>query len=278
MTTLVYLLIVCALCLVAEALHADRRGVAYRGRTLAGRTIVHDDTHVMGERIRVLEVAGTYQSATYLDERWADPVFPYHELFDHVFDAWPEGDGPAHVAVLGGGGYAVPKHWIAHYPCVKHLDVVEIDPAIERIARRYFFLDRLEQERRAESTGRLKLHVADATAWLTASDDCFDAIINDCFSALAPEETLMTPAGAHLVAQHLAPKGVYLTNVVSALQGPDAEDLFRVLDALQQVFSHVWLYPCSAQEPEAKDNNIVVASRVPHAFRGAWEWPYQTEE
>lgn len=270
--------ILLGLCAIAVLAWAHASGVVYVGRTMAGLTIVRDDNRVMDERIRVLAVRRTYQSATYLDERWADPVFPYHLMFDHVFDAWPAGDGPATMAVLGGGGYAVPKHLIAHHPQVSRLDVVEIDPAIERIARRFFFVDRLEELWQAESSGRLRLHVADAYDWLTASDERFDAIINDCFCALAPEASLMNPTGAKLVASRLKDGGVYLTNVVSSLEGPDATLLYETIAALQQAFSHVWVYPCSADEPAASDNNIVIATDAPHYFAGAWEWPSTTEE
>lgn len=272
------LLILLVLCMIAALAWAHASGVVYLGRTQAGLTVVRDDSHVMDERIRVLVVQGTYQSATYLDERWADPVFPYHLMFDHVFDAWPAGDGPATMAVLGGGGYAIPKHLIAHHPQVSQLDVVEIDPAIEHLARRFFFVDRLEDRWQAESSGRLRLHVADAYDWLMASDKHFDAIINDCFCALAPEASLMDRAGAKLVYARLNRNGVYLTNVVSSLEGPDATLLYETIAALQQAFVHVWVYPCSPDEPAAKDNNIVIATDSSHCFAGAWEWPSATEE
>lgn len=260
------------------AIYAHQNGLVYIGKTSGGLTLVHNDHHVMGEPIRVLEVEGTYQSATYLDERWAEPVFPYHLLFDHVFDAWPSGDGPSTVAVLGGGGYAVPKHFVAHHPEVARIDVIEIDPKIERLARRHFFVDRLESRWQAESSGRLVLHVADAYEWLSASSQRFDAIVNDCFLALEPEAAFMSQAGAQLVADHLSQHGVYLTNVVSSLEGSDAMTLYRTIGALQRVFDRIWVYPCSPSEPLAKDNNVVIATNDSHVFDGAWEWPADTAE
>lgn len=248
-------------------------GVVFVGHTKGGLTIVHDDTHVVGQRIRVLEVAGTYQSATYLDERWAEPVFRYHWLFDHLFEAWPDGSGPTSVALLGGGGYAVPKHFVAHHPEIARLDVVELDPAIERIARRHFFLDRLEERFHAEAQGRLRLHVGDAHAWLAGTDQTFDAIVNDCFLALDPVSSLMTVGAAELIHARLTPGGLYLANVVSALEGPDARTLNLAVSALSQAFEHVWVYPCSPNQPALEDNNVVIASDVPHDFPGAWEWP-----
>lgn len=260
-------------CACLLALWAHVRGIVYMGRTMAGWTWVHNDTRVLGERVRVLDVAGTYQSATYLDERWADPVFPYHQLFDHGFDAWPTREDLMAVAVLGGGGYAIPKHLIAHHPEVAHVDVVEIDPAIQHIARKHFFLDRLEMRYGAERSGRLTLHADDAFAWLKHNQQRYDLIINDCFLGVHPESSLMTSNAAELFHQHLTKHGRYLTNVVSALEGPQARPLYLTIEALSSVFEHVWVYPCGMDEPSERENNVVIASDTWHAFEGAWEWP-----
>lgn len=265
---LIALFILATVCIgFAALLHAA--GLVYLGRTAAGWTSVHNDTHALGERIRVLDVAGTYQSATYLDERWADPVFPYHRLFDHLFDRWPLGDGPQSAAVLGGGGYALPKHLVAHHPEITRIDVVEIDPAIERLAHKFFFLDRLEKEYGAQRSGRLRLHIDEARAWLEAHDDCFDVIINDCFFGLDPEPDLMTTEAAQLVHTRLTPGGVYLTNVVGSLEGPGSRTLYGVIEALSTSFTHVWVYPCNPEQPQAVDNNVVIATDNLCPFPGA---------
>lgn len=248
-------------------------GTVYLGMTEAGWTSVHDDNLVMGERIRVLEVAGTYQSATYLDGRWADLVFPYHQLFEHGFDDWAGIDAPATVAVLGGGGYALPKHLVAHHPELSRIDVVEIDPAIERIARKYFYLDRLEQHYHTQSNGQLFLHIADACQWLEETDLTYDLIFNDCFFGLDPEAGLMATQGAWLVHSRLAPGGIYLANVVSALEGSEAEPLYTTIEALGKFFRYIWVYPCSPDAPGARDNNMVLASDAPHFHPRAWDWP-----
>ena len=241
----------------------------YCGRTMSGRAWVRCVRTTDGEFMRVLDVAGTYQSATYLDERWCEPTFPYHWLFDHVFDAWPEGDGPATMAILGGGGYAIPKHLVAHHPEVRRIDVVEFDPAIERIARRYFFLDRLEQQTHPIAQGRLHLHTADAYAWLEECDRRYDAILNDCFIGLMPEAAFVTVDAAQLIKKHLHAGGLYLTNVVSALDGPDSTFLNLTIATLRSSFSHIWVYACSPEMPTSRDNNIVVASNVGHKLYGA---------
>ena len=270
MAIVISILIVLALDLAA---FVYATGTRYVGLTQAGWTWVHNDSQVEGKLIRVLEVQGTYQSATFVDHRWADPVFPYHLLFDRLFDAWPQGDGPTTMAILGGGGYAIPKHVVAHHPQVTRIDVVEIDPAIERLARRHFFLNRLEQRYGAESSGRLRLHLGEAHRWLTASDQRFDVILNDCFFGFEPETSLMDDAGAKLIHQHLSPGGLYLSNVISSLEGADSQTLYRVIGALRSCFAYIWVLPCSPNHPSRKDNNVVIASDARHAFEGAWEWP-----
>lgn len=106
-----------------------------------------------GSLVRMLNVGGVLQSATYLDERWATCPFAYLRSFDHLFEAaLSEAPDPLvvnRVLMLGGAGFAYPKQLLLEHPGVA-LDVVEIDPAMVQIARERFFLDRLEMQLAAE--------------------------------------------------------------------------------------------------------------------------------
>ena len=106
-------------------------------RTKFGPAVVCTTTDADGRAVRLLLVGRSVQSATYVDEEYrAEPVFDYYLAFDLMFDAKPDID---RVLMVGGGGYAYPKHIIATRPEV-HMDVVEIDPAITRIALTDFYL------------------------------------------------------------------------------------------------------------------------------------------
>lgn len=106
-------------------------------RTKFGPAVVCTTTDADGRAVRLLLVGRSVQSATYVDEEYrAEPVFDYYLAFDLMFDAKPDIE---RVLMVGGGGYAYPKHIIATRPEV-HMDVVEIDPAITRIALRDFYL------------------------------------------------------------------------------------------------------------------------------------------
>ncbi len=106
-------------------------------RTKFGPAVVCTTTDADGRAVRLLLVGRSVQSATYVDEEYrAEPVFDYYLAFDLMFDAKPDIE---RVLMVGGGGYAYPKHIIATRPEV-HMDVVEIDPAITRIALKDFYL------------------------------------------------------------------------------------------------------------------------------------------
>ena len=127
-----------------------------------------------GSLVRMLNVGGVLQSATYLDERWATCPFAYLRSFDHLFEAaLPEAPDPLvvnRVLMLGGAGFAYPKQLLLEHPGVA-LDVVEIDPAMVQIARERFFLDRLEMQLAAEGRADdLRIFVGDGEAFLRRSD------------------------------------------------------------------------------------------------------------
>lgn len=106
-------------------------------RTKFGPAVVCATTDADGRAVRLLLVGRSVQSATYVEEEYrAEPVFDYYLAFDLMFDAKPDIEC---VLMVGGGGYAYPKHIIATRPEV-HMDVVEIDPAITRIALTDFYL------------------------------------------------------------------------------------------------------------------------------------------
>lgn len=223
--------------------------------TLFGKARVYQVLDDDGAPVRLLEVGGIVQSGTYLeDERYADLVFEYLKRYDVMFQA----KRPIRrVLVLGCGGYDYPEHLVAHHPEVT-VDAVEIDPAITAIARQYFFLDRIIEEYETEQTGRLNLICDDALDFLQATDQRYDAIVNDTFDSGTPPAHLTTPEFARAVHEHLNPGGLYLTNIVSALKGPRSAFLREQTALLEVEFENVRALPCAQDTLTEPDNVIVV--------------------
>lgn len=174
--------------------------------------------------------------------------------------------------VIGGGGYSFPKWLVAHCPQAR-VTVVEIDPVISDIARRRFFLDDLIRDFGATpgdahatpsdtSPGRLRLVCDDGWAYLRGCGRHFDLIVNDAFGGRKPLGPLKTSEGARGVREHLSKHGIYLANVISALEGKRARPLEESLAACKGTFAHVYLIPERPEEPEREGDNVLIASQL----------------
>ena len=285
--TAVIIVLAVVAALVGLALLVARRmreaGVYVRLRTKSGPVVVFTVEGDDGEPVRVLNVGGMYQSATYLDESRAyDLVFEYTKLYDKMFEALPV----RNALMIGGGGYSYPKHYIAEHPKAR-MDVVEIDPAITDLAWRHFFLDRLFAQFDLEESGRLGLICDDGRSYLerraaeiaahagapagvpAGAPAPYDAVLVDAFSGKEPAVSLATVEAARAVKGCLAPGGLYMANVVSALEGPDARLLRAMARTLGQVFGHVWVVPCATDAFAELDNVMLVASDGAYELEGA---------
>lgn len=279
MPTFVVIILAVVAVLAGLALLVARRmreaGVYVRLRTKSGPVVVFTVEGDDGEPVRVLNVGGMYQSATYLDESRAyDLVFEYTKLYDKMFEALPV----RNALMIGGGGYSYPKHYIAEHPEAR-MDVVEIDPAITDLAWKHFFLDRLFAQFNLEESGRLGLICDDGRAYLehraaeiaarAGTTASYDAILVDAFSGKEPAASLATVEAARTMKGCLAPGGLYMANVVSALEGPDARLLRAMARTLGQAFGHVWVIPCATDAFAERDNVMLVASDGAYEFEGA---------
>lgn len=222
---LVVVAVVAVVAVVLVRRYRRQREIFIKFDTMAGPCRVFTIERKDG-LVRVMNVAGTMQSATYLDDdTYCDLPYAYTRDYDSMFFA---GVPVRDVLVLGGGGYSYPKHLIAHHP-ETYVTCVEIDPVITAIACRHFFVDRLFEEYDLDETGRLQLVEGDAREFLEETDERYDAIVNDCFSGMSLVESLVTQEAAQLYHEHLRENGVYLANVIGAIEGPRSRMMRRIM-------------------------------------------------
>ena len=210
-----------------------------------------------GVAVRVLYVAGGFQSATYFGEKRFEPVFEYYRAIDQVFDA---GRPVRRMLMIGGGAFSYPKHLLmSEDPRLKaaSIDVVEIDPAIVDIARSHFFLDEVEREHGPEGSGRLGVMVADGAQVLRlTADGAYDVVINDSFSGTDPTDGLLAPELLHEAKRAMTPGGLYVVNMVA--ETPEEARSFA--QAVRTAFSYAYLLPCPDEEFDGSSNNLLLAS------------------
>lgn len=227
-------------------------------RTMSGVALVYTTRDASGGRVRVLRTGGVYQSATHLGARRMEPVFEYYRAFGRLFDLRPDA---RQLLAIGGGGFAFPKLVAAEHPGVC-TDVVEIDPTVVRIARRWFYLDDAVALARAGS-GDLRVICDDGRRFLEREPGPYDAVILDAFVGETPVRSLATVEALRLVRRALAPGGLLLMNVVSCADGTDVSFLRSVVASALVAFDHVKVVPATDDSHAAEDNYLLVASDTP---------------
>ncbi|MCW2923025.1 MAG: spermine synthase, partial [Thermoleophilia bacterium] len=195
----------------------------------------------IGERpARVMHFDNSLQAAAPLDGGKPDvtgpPLFGYLRGFDLVPAIEPDADRVLLVG-LGSGAAAMRLHELR--PKLR-IDVVELDPKVVELARRWFGY-------RDSETGndRIVTHVGDGRSWLAARDDDerYDAIVLDTYFADSIPFHLTTREFLQLVRRHLEPGGVAAANLIGAVEGPRSELLRSMRRTWADVFDDVVLYP-----------------------------------
>ena len=210
------------------------------------------------ELIRNFIMDSGHESATYVDENKCNElVYKYTQMYDLMFDSKKE---IKDTLLIGGAGYSYPKHYISSY-LDKSMDVVEIDPMVTEIAKKYFYLDKLIKDYNTEETGRLKLITEDGRTYLNRNEKKYDAILNDAFSDTTPVATLTTLEAVKNIKNSLSENGLYLTNIISSLEGENSKFIKAEVKTLKEVFLNVYVVPCVTKDKlEVSQNNIVIAT------------------
>ena len=243
---------------VAVAIQRLSRLRPHLVRTMSGAALVYTTRDDAGERVRVLRTGGVLQSATYLGDRRMVPVFEYYRAFGRLFDLRPEA---RRVLAIGGGGFAFPKLVVSERAGVR-TDVVEIDPAVIRAARRWFFLDEAIARARADG-GDLQVICDDGRRFLERASGTYDAVVLDAFVGDEPVRALATVEAMRLVRRALVPGGLLLANVVSRDAGADVSFLRSEVATALRVFLHVEVALATDDTHAAEDNYLLVASDAP---------------
>lgn len=151
---------------------------------------------------------------------------------------------------LGAGAFGMPCEVSRMFPEAS-VDVVEIDPAVVEAGHKFFNLDKHP---------KVVPHAADARSFVRKSDQKWNLIFGDAYNGVrAIPSQLASREFFKQVQDHLAPGGVFLMNVITAVDGPKSELLAGMLATLREVFPHVHAFPVHGGGTFAQ-NVILMAS------------------
>ncbi|MGL6196701.1 MAG: fused MFS/spermidine synthase [Thermoguttaceae bacterium] len=158
------------------------------------------------------------------------------------------------ILVIGGGGYSIPKHVLTTTQNIA-VDVVEIDPMITEVAKKFFGLtDNMV------SDPRLSIFHEDARRFLRRDKEKnYDIVFGDAFnSAYNVPFHLTTKEYIEEVSDSLTEDGVFITNIISSVDGKKKRLFWGFHNALKEVFPQVEVFLVSSLTNEQLVQNIVL--------------------
>ncbi len=185
--------------------------------------------------------------------------YRYHEALVHV----PLGlhRQPVHRVLLLGAGDGLATRELLKYPDIERITLVDLDPAMTRLARRHPLLRQLN----AHSLDDPRVHIIhqDAFVWLRQTQERFDLIISDLPDPNNISLTrLYSTQFYHLVRQHLMRDGMFVTQATSPYYATRA--FWCIVRTLEATAFPVSL-PYHVYVPSFGDWGFVLASNTPLA-------------
>lgn len=234
--------------LLSASLRKDfRRGIIADTNSAYNRIIILDTTHPITSRptrYLITDIAGV-QSAIFLDdeEELAAEYTKFYRLGGYLNPNMKK------ALMIGGGGYSYPKDFLRNFPEAK-MDVVEIDPKVTELARKYFGL---------KPDPRLSIFHEDGRVFLSRTENKYGAIMLDAFQGCSPLWHLGTLEAVQKIYDMLEDGGILVSNIPGALEGPSSKFLNSEYLTYKAVFPTVLAFAAAdSQSPRLAQNVMIL--------------------
>ncbi|MFA6215235.1 MAG: fused MFS/spermidine synthase [Patescibacteria group bacterium] len=200
--------------------------------------------------IRILYLATETHSIIYKNSPNLFSKYEQFYLLDNLFQPQIK-----KALTLGGGAYVAPVNFLSRYPEAE-MTVVEIDPKVTEVAKKYFQL---------ADDPRLKIYHQDGRLFLNQNKTTYDIIYGDAFASyysipfqLTTEETV------EKIYQSLSDNGILVLNLISSLSGEKSIFFQAEYLTLKQFFPQIYIFPAhyyDGTNTEKSQNIVIIASK-----------------
>nr|WP_199243411.1 fused MFS/spermidine synthase [Halopenitus persicus] len=226
------LAVVGVLVVLVAAFSSGAAGVAPEGQVVYQTQTPYQQLEVIDSGdTRTLYLDGQRHSAMDL----SDPnrhVFSYTRYFHLPYLFADDPDDIDRVLFIGGGGFTGPKRFVEEYDAT--VDVVEIDPEVIDVAKRYFAVEESEQ---------LRIHNDDGRRYLRNTNETYDLIVLDAYKKDKVPFQLTTREFMELSNDRLSEDGMVFANVISAPSGPASRFYRAEYATMDAVYPNVYSFP-----------------------------------
>lgn len=198
------------------------------------------------KKIQSLLINNEHSSAMYKDsDELVYEYTKYYHLAIHFFPNFKD------TLMLGWAWYSFPKSFLSTYTGSK-IDVVEIDPKLTSIARKYFNL---------KDNKNLTIYHEDARVFLNKNKKKYDVIFWDAFSShhSLPYQ-LTTKEAIEKKYNSLTENWVVILNIISAIDWEKWNFLQAEYKTYKSIFPQVYLFPVSNIINGSEVQNIILVA------------------
>jgi len=158
-------------------------------------------------------------------------IYPYQSEYKNAVNytdllhlplIWINNPLPKRILVVGGGGGVIPTQYATWYNC--KVDVAELDPAVERVAKKYF---------QVPATDNITFYIGDGrrTMMKKLEDHAYDIVFLDAYSSGGQIPFhLLTWEFLEMAKAKLNDRGVLVTNIISGVKNVSTQSEPRPAD------------------------------------------------
>lgn len=196
--------------------------------------------------VKMMGINNENNSSMFLDsDELVNEYTKYYHLAKHFNPNFKK------TLMLGGAGYSYPKDFLHKYPEAT-IDVVEIDPKVTELAKKYF---------RLEESPRLTIYHEDGRVFLNKTQEKYDVIFGDAFNSLhSLPYQLTTKEAVQKKYNILNDDGVVILNIISAIEGEKGKFLRAEYATYKSLFPQVYLFPVTSSGNGNIVQNIILVA------------------
>jgi spermidine synthase len=196
--------------------------------------------------VKIMAINNLNHSSMFLDsDNLVNEYTKYYHLAKHFNPNFKT------TLMLGGAGYSYPKDFLLKYPEAT-IDVVEIDPKVTELAKKYFKLN---------ENPRLTIYHEDGRVYLNKTQKKYDIIFGDAFSSYySLPYQLTTREAVQKKYNILNDNGIVILNIVSAIDGEKGQFLRAEYATYKNIFPQVYLFLVRKLNDGNKVQNIILVA------------------
>lgn len=196
---------------------------------------------------RMLHLDSTTEGGQYVNARGL-PI--HYQKYWELTKVWrPQLES---ALFLGGGGFGMPEALHDAFP-QSQIEVIELDPRVIEVGRRFF---------RTEQYPRMRVIAGDARRYLRHTNRRYDFIFGDAFNGVhnIPAH-LVTVEFFEAIKRRLTDHGIYMMNIISAVEGNQSVLFHAVTNTMAQSFRHIEVFTLNPDRRTQLQILLVLASK-----------------